>query len=72
MAMPRYFKRKIFDDYPDIKEEVNSALAAKVAELSESEFKMALALHPGKSPQEVKRLVYESKCSYNEQFHAKS
>lgn len=69
MAMPRYYKRKIFDDYPDIKEEVNSALAAKVAELSESEFRMALSLYPGKSLQEVKRLIYESKCQFNEQFH---
>jgi len=37
VAMPRYYKRKIFDDYPDIKEEVNDALAATVARLDQAE-----------------------------------
>lgn len=46
VAMPRYYKRKIFGDYPDIKEEVNSALAAKVAELSERELEYARSLYP--------------------------
>lgn len=32
-AMPRYYKRKIFDGYEDIKEEVNSKLADKVAQM---------------------------------------
>lgn len=69
MAMPRYYKRKFFDDYPDIKEDVNSSLAAKVAELGESEFLRASSLYPGLSPAQVKRKVYESKVIYNEHYH---
>lgn len=66
--MPRYYKRKFFDDYPDIKEEINSALAAKVAELAESEYEIASTLNPGLTSLQLKRRVYENKCKYNEQF----
>lgn len=67
-AMPRYYKRKFFDDYPDIKEEINSALAAKVAELAEGEYEIASALNPGLSTLQLKRRVYENKCLYDSEF----
>lgn len=64
MAMPRYYKRKIFDDYPDIKEEVNSVLAAKVAELAEREMQVAKALNP----EATLKSIRQSKEKYNEQI----
>lgn len=65
--MPRYYKRKIFDDYPDIKEEVNSELAAKVAELTDAEYNMAKQYYPGLKLSQIKRKIYESKCQYNDE-----
>lgn len=66
-AMPRYYKRKFFDDYPDIKEEVNSALAAKVAEIAHKELLHAVSLYPNKTLYEIQKLVKHSKENYNEQ-----
>lgn len=71
VAMPRYYKRKIFDDYPDIKEEVNSALAAKVAELADEELKIARSLYPNLSDQEILRQIQESKFKFNEEERRK-
>lgn len=67
-AMPRYYKRKIFDDYPDIKEIVNSQLADKVAELADAELVYASSYHQTKTKGQLKRKIYESKCEFNERF----
>lgn len=69
-AMPRYFKRKIFDDYPDIKEEVNASLAAKVAELEDKELSQLHTLHPTLSLVELKLLSKQLKDYYNEQVRS--
>lgn len=66
-AMPRYFKRKFFDDYPDIKQKVNDALAAKVVEIASTELMIACSLYPQKSVQEVKELIDYNKFQWNEQ-----
>lgn len=66
MAMPRYYKRKFFDDYEDIKEEVNSALAAKVAELAESELQALRIEHPGLMDAELKIIIRNNKYEYGE------
>lgn len=67
-AMPRYYKRKIFDGYEDIKEEINSGLAAKVAELTEREIDMAQSLYPNNSREEIKYLIKKSKIEANYEF----
>lgn len=68
VAMPRYYKRKIFDDYPDIKDEVNAGLAAKVAEKSARELEVARSLNPKLSDRELLKLIKKSKYEYNEKF----
>lgn len=67
-AMPRYFKRRIFDGYEDIKQEVNDGLAAKVAELSEREIAQSRSRYPGMSWQEVEYFVKKEKFKFNEEF----
>lgn len=69
-AMPRYFKRKFFDDYPDIKQKVNDALAAKVVEIASIELQIACALYPDKSVAEVKELINYNKFQFNENRRA--
>jgi len=68
MALPRYYKRKFFDDYPDIKEEVNSKLADKVRELADSEIKMAAVLHPNANLTELENIIKNQKLERNEYF----
>lgn len=68
MAMPRYYKRKIFDDYPDIKEKVNSELAAKVAEISDREFDEFATLYPELNRYELLNFIKNRKIDYNEHF----
>lgn len=65
-AMPRYYKRKFFDDYPDIKEEVNAGLAAKVAEIAEQEMQQVRAMYEGRDDEELRKIIKESKFLYNE------
>lgn len=67
-AMPRYYKRKIFDDYPDIKEEVNSKLAAKVAELNDRELMTVHSLRPDLNYHELVNFIKQQKVIKNEQI----
>lgn len=67
-AMPRYYKRKIFGDYDDIKQEVNDALAAKVADRVQSEFRIARSLNPEMSDEELKKFIQVSKEKFQDEF----
>lgn len=67
-AMPRYYKRKIFDDYPDIKDEVNAGLAAKVAEMAARELDVGRSLYPNLTDKEILKKIKQSKYEFNEQF----
>lgn len=66
LAMPRYYKRKFFNDYEDIKEEVNAALAAKVAEIAERELVVARAEYPGKDDHELVNIIKHNKYNYGQ------
>lgn len=72
MAMPRYYKRKIFDGYEDIKDEVNSALSLKVRELADSELSVARSLNPNLSDYELRKLIKQNHLKYHEYFIRKS
>lgn len=61
MALPRYYKRKFFDDYPDIKEKVNDELAAKVVENLSEEVYRVWSLHPEKKLHQIQRMINDSK-----------
>lgn len=69
-VLPRYYKRKFYDDYPEIKEEINSELAAKVAENTERELNELAALYPELAQWKLKKLLKELKHERNrfEQF----
>lgn len=67
-AMPRYYKRKIFNDYPDIKQKVNDALAAKVAAKWSEELKQYRILFPNLTESELLQTIDYNKLQYNEQF----
>lgn len=67
-AMPRYYKRKFFDDYEDIKQEVNGALAAKVAEIAQREIDSIRSRYPQMDDHELKNVILKSKELYNEEF----
>lgn len=66
MAMPRYYKRKFFDDYEDIKQEINEKLADKVRELREAEIMELHRLHPELQYQELENLLQKLKEHKNE------
>lgn len=66
IAMPRYYKRKIFGDYDDIKEEVNAALAVKVAEIAENELSLARSKYPELSDDELIFVIRNNKYEYGE------
>lgn len=68
MAMPRYYKRKIFEGYEDIKQNVNDRLAATVAELREKEFQVFRSLHPGLTDSEIENLIKKNKLIYQYEF----
>lgn len=68
VAMPRYYKRKIFGDYDDIKQEVNDALAVKVAEAAQRELVIARSLNPQMSDYELRIFIKQSKEKVNEEF----
>lgn len=55
-AMPRYYKRKIFGDYDDIKQEVNEKLAAKVAEINHAAMQQLAKDNPHLSYAELQQL----------------
>lgn len=61
VAMPRYYKRKIFDDYEDIKQHVNSLLADKVSELSEAELLHYHTLYPALNVYELQNKIKHNK-----------
>jgi len=65
-AMPRYFKRQIFDPYPEIKQRVNDALAAKVAELSSKEFAVYRSLYPSLNDEDLRLLIDYKNYEINE------
>lgn len=65
MAMPRYYKRKFFDDYDDIKQEVNEALAAKVADIAQKELQAARSFYPNLSDHELKIKIKNAKHEFN-------
>lgn len=67
-AMPRYYKRKIFDDYPDIKKKVNDSLAAKVAEIQSKEFAVYRSLYPSLSDEDLRSLIDYNKLNFNYEF----
>jgi len=64
--MPRYYKRKIFDDYPDIKEIVNAKLALKVVEKLAREVEAYHALYPELKGYEIMNLIKQFKEQKNE------
>jgi len=66
LAMPRYYKRKFFDDYEDIKEEVNSALAVKVAEIAQAEFDRTKQLNPDLNDHEIRNIIKNQKLEKND------
>lgn len=68
VAMPRYYKRKFFDDYPDIKDEINEKLAAKVAEINSRELEIGRSLYPNMTDRQVLKKIKLSKHEHNEQF----
>nr|QJB18748.1 MAG: replication initiator protein [Microvirus sp.] len=66
MAMPRYYKRKIFDDYPDIKEIVNAKLADKVEQMLAEEINYYHSLYPNLNGNEILNLITNLKLKKNE------
>lgn len=66
IAMPRYFKRKIFEGYEDIKQHVNQRLHDKVVELAKREVLSMMPFYPNLSYEQVHAIILEQKHNYNE------
>lgn len=67
VAMPRYYKRKIFDDYPELKEEVNDRLAAIVEQINQAEIDALSRQHPEASYNEILNIrdkLYEQRNQF--------
>lgn len=67
-AMPRYYKRKFFDGYEHIKDEINSRLADKVMQMRDEEIRYASSLYPEASYHELVRIINKNKTVYNDEF----
>lgn len=67
-VIPRYYKRKFFDDYDDIKDEINSKLADKVAELKQKELYELHLLNPNCSLPELENILFKLNSFKDEQF----
>lgn len=68
MALPRYYKRKIFDGYEDIKQEINDKLARKVEAMRLEEIDNVRHLYPNMSDVEIENLITKIKHDYNRDY----